>query len=120
MLPEGDLSDILMNCIMAGNSNLSLTLNHKSSYLLTVSTMRTVSSRFARPFSRMSLLVLGSSIRLGSRIITCFFCWLAVVGPEELLAELTFLRLDVEGRMAVELMPPGVGDRGETLRRKNI
>ena len=35
---------------------------------------------------------------------------------EELLAELTFLRLEVEGRTAVELLtPPGVGDRGETL-----
>ena len=94
----------------------------KSPYLLTVSTMRTVSSRLAWPFSLMSLLVLGSSIRFGSRIITCFFppgCWASWAGlaaVEELLAELTFLRLEVEGRTAVELLtPPGVGDRGETL-----
>ena len=82
--------------------------------------MRTVSSRLTWPFSLMSLLVLGSSIKFGSRIITCFFplCCARWAGPaavEELLAELTFLRLEVEGRMAVELMPLGVGDRGEVL-----
>ena len=90
--------------------------------------MRTVSSRFARPFSLMSLFVLGSSIRFGSRIITCFFPAAWTAGPaaavDELLAELAFLRLEVEGRTAVELMPPGVGDRGETLKhikgRENV